>query len=124
MITAGLQMGRMELGDMRVALPNLEKSVDEARRAQDPSLLAGILVQQGQVYVATGRLEDGLRSFEEALLSIPNAMTEANLAMCQPHTCLAEVLLERADLAERATTLRKPSNSLTSHRHGAQSSMR
>jgi len=99
MITAGLQMGRMELGDMRVALPNLEKSVDEARRAQDPSLLAGILVQQGQVYVATGRLEDGLRSFEEALLSIPNAMTEANLAMCQPHTCLAEVLLERADLA-------------------------
>ena len=46
-----------------------------------------------------GRLEDGRRSFEEALLAGQEVSTEANLLMCGPHTGLAEVLLERADLA-------------------------
>ena len=96
MIGAGLQM---VLGDMKSALPNLERSVDEARRAQSPSFLAGVLVHYGQVCVAMGRLEDGRRSYEEALLAGRKVSTEANLLMCGPHTGLAEVLLERADLA-------------------------
>ena len=89
----------MDLSDLKSALPNLERSVDEARRAQNPLLLAGVLTHSGQVYVAMGRLEDGRRSFEEAILAARNASTEANMAMCMPHTWLAEVLLERADLA-------------------------
>ena len=96
MVSAGLQM---VLGDMKSALPNLERSVDEARRAQSPSFLAGVLVHHGQVCVAMGRLEDGRRSYEEALLAGRKVSTEANLLMCGPHTGLAEVLLERADLA-------------------------
>ena len=96
MIGAGLQM---ELSDMKSALPNLERSVDEARRAQDPSLLTGVLTQRGQVYVAIGRLEDGRRSYEEALWTGQSTSTEASLMMCGLHTGLAEVLLERADLA-------------------------
>ena len=66
MVSAGLQM---VLGDMRSALPNMEKVVREARRDQNPSFLAGVLAHHGQVYVAVGRLEDGRRSFEEALLA-------------------------------------------------------
>ena len=96
MVSAGLQM---VLGDMKSALPNLERSVDEARRAQSPSFLAGVLVHHGQVCVAMGRLEDGRRSYEEALLAGRKVSTEANLLMCGPHTGLAEVLLGRADLA-------------------------
>ena len=96
MIGAGLQM---ELSDLKSALPNLERVVDEARRAQSPSLLAGVLGHRGQVYVAMGRLEEGRRSYEEALLAGQKASTEASLLMCSLHTGLAEVLLERADLA-------------------------
>ena len=92
-------MLRMELGDMKSALTELGKVVDEARRAQDPLSLASVLTQQGQVSVAMGRLEDGRRSYEEALLASRKVSTEANLLMCGPHTGLAEVLLERADLA-------------------------
>ena len=96
MIGAGIQM---ELGDMKSALPDLEKVVGEARRARDPLFLAGVLTHYGQASVAMGRLEDGRRSFEEAFLAARNASIEANLLMCGPHTGLAEVLLERADLA-------------------------
>ena len=96
MIGVGLQM---ELGDMKSALPNLERSVDEARRAQNPTLLAGVLGHRGQVYVAMGRLEEGRRSYEDALLAGQKASTEASLLMCSLHTGLADVLLERADLA-------------------------
>ena len=96
MIGAGLQM---VVGDMKSALPDLERSVDESRRAQNPSLLAGVLTHRGQVRVTMGRLEEGRRSFEEALLAGQKVSTEANLLMRGPHTGLAEVLLERADLA-------------------------
>ena len=97
MVSAGLQM---VLGDMKSALPDLERVVGEARRAQNPSFLAGVLTHHGQVSVAMGRLEDGRRSFEEAPLAGQKVSTEASLLMCSLHTGLAEVLLERADLAE------------------------
>ena len=96
MVSAGLQM---VLGDMKSALPNLERVVGEARRAQNPAMLAGVLTHHGQVSVAMGLLEDGRRSYEEALLAGQKVSTEANLLMCGPHTGLAEVLLERADMA-------------------------
>jgi len=96
MIDAGMQMVR---SDFRSALPNVERSIDEARRAQNLPLLVGMLTQRGQMYVAMGRLEDGHRSFEEALLTGQNLSAEANWELCSPHTSLAEVLLERADLA-------------------------
>ena len=96
MVSAGLQM---VLGDMKSALPDLERSVDEARRAQNPTLLAGVLTHRGQVSVAMGRLEEGRRSYEEALLAGQKVSAEASLLMCGLHTGLAEVLLERADLA-------------------------
>ncbi len=96
MIGTGLQMAR---GDMKSALPDLEEVVAEARRAQDPLFLASVLTHYGQASVAMGRLEDGRRSFEQALLGARIASTEANLLMCGPHTGLAEVLLERVDLA-------------------------
>jgi LuxR family maltose regulon positive regulatory protein len=96
MLDAGMQM---VCSDLRSALPNIERSIDEARRAQNLPLLAGMLTLRGQVYVAMGRLEDGCRSFEEALLVSQNLSAEANWELCSPHTSLAEVLLERADLA-------------------------
>ena len=92
-------MLRMELGDMKSALTELGKVVDEARRAQDPLSLASVLTHSGQVSVVMGWLEDGRRSFEEALMAGQKVSTEANLLMCGPHTGLAEILLERADLA-------------------------
>ena len=95
-IRAGTQM---ELTDLKSALPDLERVVDEVRRTQDPSFLAGILTHRGQVSVAMGRLEDGRRSFEEAVVAGQKVSSEANLLMCGPHTGLAEVLLERADMA-------------------------
>ena len=96
MVSAGLQM---VAGDLKSALPGLEGVVGEARRSQSPSFLAGALVHYGQVCVTLGRLEAGRRSYEEALLAGRKISTEANLLMCGPHTGLAEVLLERADLA-------------------------
>ncbi|MGH7493643.1 MAG: LuxR C-terminal-related transcriptional regulator, partial [bacterium] len=96
MVDAGMQMVR---SDLRSALPNVEKSVDEARRDQNSPLLADMLTLLGQVYVAMGRLADGRRSFEEALLVGQNLSAEGNWVLCSPHTSLAEVLLERADLA-------------------------
>ena len=96
LLVAGIQM---ELGDMKSALPILERGADEARRAESPGLLAGVLAYRGQVSVAMGRLEDGRRSFEDALSVGRSASAEANWLMCGPHTWIAEVLLERADLA-------------------------
>ena len=96
MIDAGLQM---ELTDLKSALANLERVVDEARRAQNPSLLAAVLTHSAQVYVTMGRLEDARRSYEEALVASQDASTEATLVMCGIHTGLAEVSLERADMA-------------------------
>ena len=96
MIGAGFLM---ELGDMNSALSNLERSVDEARRAQNPSILGAVLMHCGQVYVAMGRLEEGRRLYKEALLAVRNASAEASLDMCGLHTGLAEVSLERADMA-------------------------
>ena len=99
MISAGVQI---ELGDMKSALPDLEIVVDEARRAQDPPRLTAVLTHRAQVSVAIGRLEEGRRLYEEALLASQKFSAEANLVMCGPHTGLAEVLLERADLAGAA----------------------
>ena len=95
MIDAGLQM---ETGDLKSALPRMETVVDEARRAQNPSHLAGVLAHSGQMYVAIGRLGDGRRSYEEALLVAQDASDEAHWSMCGPRAWLAEVLLEHADL--------------------------
>jgi len=96
MLDMGMQIVR---SDLRSALPNLERSVNEARHAQNPSLIIDMLTHLGQVYVAMGRLEDGRRSFEEALLTGQNLSAEGNWVLCSAHTLLAEVLLERADLA-------------------------
>jgi LuxR family maltose regulon positive regulatory protein len=96
MIDLGMQMVR---GDLRAALPNLERSVDEARRDQNPSLLIDMLTHLGQVYAIMGRMEDGRRLFEEALLTGQNLSAEGNWVLCSSHTSLAEVLLERGDLA-------------------------
>lgn len=99
MIRAGLQM---EFCDMRLALPGLDKSVEEARRSDNPLFLAAVLTHRGQASVTMGRLEDGRSSFEEAILAAQGASSEATLLMCGPHTGLSEVFLERADL-EMAT---------------------
>lgn len=96
MVHAGLQIWR---SDLKSALPSLERSVEEARRTQSPSLLVDMLTHRGEVYVLMGRLEDGRRSFEEALLLGQTLSAEGNWGLCSPHTALAEVLLERADLA-------------------------
>ena len=96
MIRAGLQM---EASDIKLALPGLDRSVEEARRADNPLLLAGVLTHRGQASVTMGRLEEGRSSFEEAILAAQGASSEATLLMCGPHTGLAEVFLERADLA-------------------------
>ena len=95
MVTAGLQMVR---DDLKSALPNLERVVGEARRSQDPAFLAGILTHLGGAYVSMGRLEDGRRSYEEALVAGQKASGEASLMMCGLHTGLAEVLMEHGDL--------------------------
>ena len=95
MVRAGLLM---DFSDLESALPDLERSVDEARRAQNPAFLAGVLTHFGQVSVALGRLEDGRRSYEEALQAGQKVSAEASLLMCGPHTGLAEVFLESADL--------------------------
>jgi LuxR family maltose regulon positive regulatory protein len=91
--------GRQLMGsDLRSALPNMERSVGEARRAQSPPLLVDMLTLLGQVYVAMGRLGDGRRSFEEALLIGQNLPAEASSVLCSSYTSLAEVLLECGDL--------------------------
>lgn len=97
MFDAGMQILR---SDLRSALPILERNADEARRAQNPPLLIDMLTLRGQVYVEMARLEDGHRSLEEALLAGQNLSAEGNWVLCSTHTSLAEVLLERGDLAE------------------------
>jgi LuxR family maltose regulon positive regulatory protein len=96
MIDTGMQIAR---SDLKSALPNLERSIEEARRTQNPSLLVDMLTHRGDVHVLMGKLEDGRRSFEEALLIGQNLSAEGNWVLCSPHTSLAGVLLERADLA-------------------------
>jgi len=96
MIDTGMQIIR---SDLKSALPNLERSVEEARRTQNTSLLVEMLTHRGDVHGLMGQLEDGRRSFEEALRSGQNLSAEGNWVLCSPHTSLAKVLLERADLA-------------------------
>ena len=85
-------------GDLKSALPEMERLADEARRAQNRSLLTGVLPHIGQMYVAMGRLGDGRHSYEEGLLVARNSSGETHWSMCGTHAWLAEVLLERADL--------------------------
>ncbi len=96
MIDAGMLTRR---SDLRAALPNLEQSVEEARRAQNPPLLVDMLTARGQVYVAMAKLEEGRRSFEEALHLGQNLAAEGHWMLCSSQTALAEIALERADLA-------------------------
>ncbi len=104
MLDTGMKIVR---SDLKSALPNLEKGVDEARRAQNPSLLIDMLTMRGQMHVVMGRLEDGRRSFEEALLAGQNLSAEGNWVLCSPHASLAEVLLERSDLVGAAELIAK-----------------
>jgi LuxR family maltose regulon positive regulatory protein len=85
--------------DVTSSLPSLESNVDEARRARNPTLLAEALTRLGLVYVATGRLDDGRRAYEDAVMAGQDASAEAALVMCGPHTGLAKLMLERGDLA-------------------------
>jgi LuxR family maltose regulon positive regulatory protein len=96
MIAAGVQMSR---SDLSAALRALDRGEDEARRAQNPFLLACMLEFRGQIDVTRGRLEEGRRSFEAALAAGQVASTELNWALCSLHASLAEILLERGDLA-------------------------
>jgi LuxR family transcriptional regulator, maltose regulon positive regulatory protein len=93
---------QMEIHDLESGRADLEQAVDEARRARNPALLASVLTLRGQVYVDMGRLEDGRHSYEEALRASQETSNEAALEMCSLHTGLAEVSLERGDLAESA----------------------
>jgi LuxR family maltose regulon positive regulatory protein len=99
MVDAGIQA---TVDDLPAGLSRLERVVDEARRTRDPLLLAGVLTRRGQMCVAMGRLEDGLHAFGEAIFAGQDASPEANPVMCEPHTGLAEVLLERGDLSGAA----------------------
>lgn len=96
LVVAGSQISTR---DMQSSLTSLERLVDEGRETRNPALLTGVLTQCGQVYVAMGRLDDGLRAYEEAVSAGQGASAEANLMMCGPHTGLAEILLEQGDLA-------------------------
>lgn len=83
--------------NVRSALPNLERGGDHARRARNPRRLATVLAHRGQVRVALGRVDDGRRSLEEALLAGHDASTEVIWAMCAAHAWRAEVLLAAGD---------------------------
>ncbi len=95
MVDAGMLTRR---SDLRAALPNLEQSVEEARRAQNPPLLVDMLTARGQVYMAMAKLEEGRRSFEEALHLGQNLAAEGHWMLCSSQTALAEIALERSDL--------------------------
>jgi LuxR family maltose regulon positive regulatory protein len=96
MVAAGVQMGQ---GDLSMALRALDQGEDEAHRAQNPLLLACLQEFRGQISVTMGRLEEGRRSFEAALAAGRVASTELNWTLCSLHASLAEILLERGDLA-------------------------
>lgn len=94
-IEAGIQT---ELEDPQSALPLLERAVTEARRSRDPLLLAGNLAHLGQLQVSMGRLQDGIRSIEHALLGSQHTSREAHGVMCGPHAWFAEAVLEHGDI--------------------------
>jgi LuxR family maltose regulon positive regulatory protein len=96
LIDAGFQMER---SDLRSARPVLEEGLDEARRSRHPMFLACMLGCLGEVDVDMGRLDDGQRLFEEAIAVGQSASAEAGWTLCGPHAWLAEVRLERGDLA-------------------------
>ena len=88
--------------DMKSSLPALEKNIGEARHTRNSSFLAAALTQRGQVNVSMGLLDEGRRSFEEAILLSKKTATGANMMLGLRHNWLAEVLLERGDHAEAA----------------------
>jgi LuxR family maltose regulon positive regulatory protein len=94
-VRAGIQVER---SDPEAALATLDQSADEARRTQNYPLLACILEHRGQVSVAMGRLDDGRRSFEEAIAAWQHGSVEGHWTICGTRARLAEVLLERGDL--------------------------
>lgn len=96
MVDTGMKIVR---GNLREALPNLERSVSEARQVQNPPLLVDALTQCGQAYVALGMLEEARQSLEEALQVGQTLPAESIWVLCSPHTSLAAILLERGDLA-------------------------
>ena len=95
LVNAGLQT---DSRDPELALRRLEQAVHEARGGQDPLLLAGLLEHRGQMSATLGKLDNGRRSFEEAINLWQRAASEANWTMCDPHARLADVLLEQGDL--------------------------
>jgi LuxR family maltose regulon positive regulatory protein len=98
-----LELGyQMDLGEMKAAAAILDRRTDEAGSVSDVSQTDFLLVSRGQVSVATGRLDDGRRAFEEVLTTLQNANANADWGMSIPCTWLAEISLEQGDLA-RAT---------------------
>jgi LuxR family maltose regulon positive regulatory protein len=96
LVRAGIQVN---LSDPEAALATLDQSADEARRTQNYPLLACLLEHRGQVSVAMGRLDDGRRSFEEAIAAWQHGSAEGHWTICGTRARLAEVLLEHGDLA-------------------------
>jgi LuxR family maltose regulon positive regulatory protein len=96
MISASVQGER---GGLKSVLPGLDRAADEARKAQNLPLLSTILEHRGNVNIAMGRLEEGRRALEDSLQAGQGASSEANWMMCGPYSKLAEVALERGDIA-------------------------
>lgn len=88
------------LGEWDAARGHLRLGEANAKLAGNDAILANILSQRGEIDVAAGRLDDGKRAFEEALVVARANPVDADCTVCASHALLAEVLLEQNDLSD------------------------
>lgn len=86
-----------DVGLYQSAREHLARALEQARHANDPSLMANILYRMGRIYLHCGRVQEALRFFQ--LGQIRATDCERTVAMLHANEAWAYALLGNVDLA-------------------------
>ncbi|MBF8186305.1 helix-turn-helix transcriptional regulator [Nonomuraea sp. K274] len=81
------------------ARDHLARALEQARYANDPSLMANVLYRMGRVYLHCGRVQETLRFFQLGQICAQDASCERTVAMLCANEAWAYALLGNAELA-------------------------
>ncbi|WP_327046487.1 hypothetical protein OG320_00835 [Microbispora sp. NBC_01189] len=86
------------------AIDHLARALEQAKHANDPSLMANILYRMGRVQLHRGRVQETLRFFQLGQLCAQDANCERTVAMLCANEACAYALLGNAELALKSMT--------------------
>ncbi|MEU6718281.1 helix-turn-helix transcriptional regulator [Nonomuraea sp. NPDC046802] len=88
-----------DIGLYGPARDHLARALEQAKHAQDPSLMANVLYRMGRIYLHCGRLRETLRFFQLGQICAQDASCERTVALLCANEAWAYAVLGDAELA-------------------------